>query len=425
MKLSALRLGLPYLKAFSIAFIIGNLLLVAAYSFHSSALERNALQGHAFLEKKEGLYLNLFPDVSENRIKSRAFALETFIDRGMLARMVPQKKDLSPWRTALYMNNYPRYWHGYAVILRPLMTIFNYSQLRLLNVFLITVLTLATAWLLARHINIQAALSFILAVSCVKIFIIPLSITLCTMFYVFFIFFFMMLAFAIRMREPLLDSPFFPLFIFILGMVTAFIDLLTIPLLPVGLLIAIACIWDYEKYHILSVLKILRLFLIWGLGYVGLWASKWILATIFLDKNVISDALSGVITRIALDPPWGEHIDSFTALKRVLWCVISPLDMFWVFMVIVFLGLGTLFMILEGTLAINKDFYKGCKLFFPLSVVGLTPFMWTMSIANHSQIHFFFTYRIFCISIFAILYILLKALVFPKISFQMNIMARE
>lgn len=224
---------IPYIKLFILIFIIFNLLLAAVYSIQSAKLDRNISDGIAFLEK-EGKHLNLFRGVSD------AFRLDTYTDRVMLRTLHPKNPSLGPWLAAMDMNNYSRYWHGYTVILRPLMCLFNYSQLRLLNVFLITVFSLITIGLLAKYVNIQASIAFILALFCIKIFIVPLSLALCSMFYVFFVFLFILLSWSLVKRCPFHSSLFFSLFIFTLGTCTAFIDLLTTPLLPVGLLLAIA-----------------------------------------------------------------------------------------------------------------------------------------------------------------------------------------
>lgn len=417
MNFSALKPLRPYVLAFFLIFIIYNILLAAVYSIESPKLEHNVSEGHAFIENEKE-YLNLFKDVSENPFKSYAFRLDTFSDRVMLHTLMPNNKSLSPWEAALEMNNYSRYWHGYTVILRPLMTIFNYPQLRLLNVFLITVFTLISAWLLVRNINIQAAIAFIFSLFCVKIFIVPLCLTFCSMFYVFFVFLFALFLAAKWQREPFLKSQFFSLFIFILGAVTVFVDFISTPLLPVGLLLAIACIWDYEKYNIVfTPWEILRLFLVWCAGYVVIFSSKWILATVILRKNIISDAINQIIFRVHGDVQ-GYHMDSFTALKHSLWCVFSPFNVFWLVMIALLSGIGVLFMMYKGFLTLNKNFSEGWKLYGTLLFIGCAPFVWTLVFVNHSQIHHWLTYRIFAITIFVVTYILLKSVIFPARNFQ-------
>lgn len=399
----------PYVKIFLILFLIFNVLLSAAYSFKSLKLEENVKQSLRILNE-EKKYLNLFPFVSENFYKSKAFGFENHIDKVMIDRMVPQNRNLNPWHAALDMNGYSRYWHGYSVIMRPLMIIFNYSQLRLLNIFLLSACTAIAVILLAKTLCIQASLAFLGAVICVKSFIVLFNLSLSLMFYVFFVFLFVFLVLAKHIKKPISDSKYFAYYIFFLGGITSFIDLLTTPLLPVGMLIAICCMWDYEKFNILlKPLKIIQLFFIWAAGYVGIWLSKWIVATIILEENVIYDAIKATFLRVHGDiAAKNLKIDSFIALKYNLWCVISPFDTSMILLITLFCALGLFLLKLKGLLSINIIFYSSCRLYLALSLIGCTPFLWPLAIANHSQIHYWFTYRMYCITIFIILYIFLK-----------------
>ena len=54
-------------------------------------------------------------------------------------------------------SSYGRYWQGYQVTLRPLLTIFTYPQIRILNYIIFTVLIISIIWLLAHEISIGTA----------------------------------------------------------------------------------------------------------------------------------------------------------------------------------------------------------------------------------------------------------------------------
>ncbi|MBD5648189.1 MAG: hypothetical protein HDQ89_11520 [Desulfovibrio sp.] len=399
----------PYVYIFLILFFVFNVLLSAVYSIKSQKLEGNVIQSLRILEK-ENKYLNLFPFVSENIYKCQAFAFENYIDKVMIDKMVPHDMSLNPWQAALDMNHYSRYWHGYCVIMRPLMIIFNYSQLRLLNIFLLTACTVVAAILLARALSNQVSLAFLAAVIAVKSFIVPFCLSLSLMFYVFFVFLFIFIFMGKYINNPICESKYFSYYIFLLGGATSFIDLLTTPLLPVGMLIAIGCIWDYEKYSILTrPWKIIQFFFIWATGYVGIWLAKWMVATIILEKNIIYDAIKTVYFRVHGEvPKLNLKVDSFLALKHNLWCVISPFDAAQSLLITLLFVLTLIFLLQKGLRSININFYKDYRLYWTLLLIGCTPFLWTLVIANHSQIHGWFTYRIYCITIFIILYIFLK-----------------
>lgn len=403
----------PYLATFIALLIIFNVFLAIVYRIPPTKIKEHVTQGFEIIEK-EGVYLNFFPEVDKRPRISCAFQLDLSTDRSMLKRLVPADQHLSPWLAALEMNNYTRYWHGYTIFLRPLMAVFNYSQIRLINVFLLMALTVCSIVFLARYLNIYAALALLLSFICIKLFIVPLCMAFCNMFYVFYFFLFLMLLWAKWKGEVLLGSHAFSLFIFCLGIVTSFVDLLSTPLLPVGLLVSLACIWDHEKYDILpNPRQILRTFMLWCIGYITMWFSKWVLATILLGKNILLVGTRAVIFRIHGDTA-NTKIDTLTALKYNLLCAISPFDTHCILSIGGCIILLLILLIGSGKISINKKFFASYRLYFLLLLIGSIPFIWVLTIVNHSHIHFWFTYRIFCITIFSIFYILLKSVIFPR-----------
>lgn len=51
----------------------------------------------------------------------------------------------------IFEKEYPRYWHGFLVLLKPLLLVFNYKQIRLINLVLLCALFLAVLTLMKRH----------------------------------------------------------------------------------------------------------------------------------------------------------------------------------------------------------------------------------------------------------------------------------
>lgn len=116
--------------------------------------------------------------------------------------------------------------------------------------------------------------------------------------------------------------------------------------------------WDYERYCIVyTPIDILRAFYIWGIGYVGIWMSKWILGTIVLSNNVIYNAVQSVFFRIHMDTPRFK-IDSFVALKSSLINAFSPFNIFWIFIIAILFCLGVALLIRKGIVSINKLFFR-------------------------------------------------------------------
>ena len=51
------------------------------------------------------------------------------------------------------ISRYARYWHGYQVVVRPLLCFFNYNQIRVLNYIVMLVLLSVTGFLLYKMLN--------------------------------------------------------------------------------------------------------------------------------------------------------------------------------------------------------------------------------------------------------------------------------
>ena len=52
----------------------------------------------------------------------------------------------------------------------------------------------------------------------------------------------------------------------------------------------------------------------WGVGYAGMWSSKWILASLFTKENIIADAITSVLHRVGVT----ESNESVSAVQVIL-----------------------------------------------------------------------------------------------------------
>jgi len=148
----------PILIVFS--WLCGFLMLSASYQITSDNLLKN-LESSIATFQKEGPY-PLAGDVSKATLDNYTDALmlltssnnSAFSIRKVLLnpheRVRQGKDDLDPYWSLVKRNeianaefsqrDYPRYWHGYVIVLRPLLTFLNYDQIRYL--LLVTILSL-------------------------------------------------------------------------------------------------------------------------------------------------------------------------------------------------------------------------------------------------------------------------------------------
>ena len=144
--------------------------------------------------------------------------------------------------------------------------------------------------------------------------------------------------------------------------------------------------WKFQIYHtiISSIL--------WGLGYIGFWSMKWVLASVISKENIILDAVKDIIYRSGNTNLVGENISFFDVIMKNL----EPLDHLpFILLIIVTVAL----IIAKNTMSFRK--IKGYYA-IPYLLVMLYPFAWYFFTKNHSFIHNHFTYRELSISIFAL-----------------------
>lgn len=182
---------------------------------------------------------------------------------------------------------YSRYWHGYLVFLRSLLLFMDYAKIRILLIILIDTLLLITCYYIWKRINLQYALCFFvsmiltasihligLSLQYSSVFIIALCTTLCILF-----------------KK---DKVNIHTLLFITGGITAFMDLLTCPIITLGIPLIIYVALN-EKKDLKDVVKmIIKLGICWGVGYSGIWISKWLITDSICKTNTIESALNKI-----------------------------------------------------------------------------------------------------------------------------------
>ena len=80
------------------------------------------------------------------------------------------------------------------------------------------------------------------------------------------------------------------------GIILAFLDFLTYP--PVAFVVPLCFVLVFSEQDLLhNLLASIRYGIAFLLGYAGMWVSKWILASLFTDENVIAEGIESVLHR--------------------------------------------------------------------------------------------------------------------------------
>ncbi len=290
---------------------------------------------------------------------------------------------------------YARYWHGYLVILRPLLALFQYSTIRII-LFAITFILLAIMFVLIyKKINLKTALAYIIGLMAVNIFIVTQSINEILIFILALVSSIILLVKQEKIKR-------IGMFFFIIGSISSFIDLLTAPLVTLGLTAITYFLLlqskeekaDIKKY----IIELLKIGIAWSVGYGLTWATKWIITQVFFNRQLIYQAMVQISFRSS-----SSKISLLDLINKSLTYLSKPVT-------IVVLCICAIYCIV--TILINfkkkinvKDNIKKC---IPFAIIFFFPIVWYAVVKQHSYVHIFFTYRILVISIISLIVIASK-----------------
>ena len=282
-------------------------------------------------------------------------------------------------------SNYGRYWHGYLAVLKALLSIFTYEQLRAFNAVWVAALALTVAALMWR----RGLRRYILPFAVTVLLFDPVA-TAMNMFYTQVYAATMLACIAIlsgwnwlRAREGRL------LLLFTLtGCLTSYLDLLTCPLVSFGVPCALCLCLAATDWK--GGLKLALMALIcWGIGYAGMWAGKWLLSALLGGEDI------GLLETLRLRSSSTGAPDPLGAVavivKRLLVQLRVPM-----------LGAALLLALVLGVLFLRRSPWEKLKSleWLPWAALCLLPFFWIAFTQNHSYIHRWFVYRLLAICVF-------------------------
>lgn len=194
------------------------------------------------------------------------------------------------------IETYGRYWHGYQVFLRPLLLVMNITEIRQLNTFFqLCAVTILLCLLVRRNRN-----DLVVPIAVMYFFLCPVSMFSSLQFSTsFYVMMFTLIVLNISWGGYTINDEKNLCLVFTLsGILTAFFDLLTYPFITLGVpLITHFAIKNKEcsDNRMQTYAKELCSSTIaWGIGYVGMWMGKWVIASLFTDENIIYDAVKQI-----------------------------------------------------------------------------------------------------------------------------------
>lgn len=293
-----------------------------------------------------------------------------------------------------YRGSYARYWEGWQLYLRPLLLVMNYRQMRFWNRLLQLAASLLLAVLLYRKRRGGYILPLLFVLAMISMRATASALTYSDIFYLYTLGGCVLLANYGRWRGT--EKPLF--FFLILGILTGFFDFLTYPLVSCGIPLCLYFCMEDRLELGRSLREFVRLCVCWGLGYGGMWAGKWVAASLLTGGNVLADALYAAQVRSssAVD---GEAVRLSSVFSRNLRPLLQGpwFLLFWVCCILLL------------ALIIRRDRLDRLREGLVFLPIACLPLAWYVALSNHSYIHSWFTYRELLIAVFALLCWLLRA----------------
>jgi len=393
-----------YIYAFAIMFISVPLLLTLAFAIPNKPVQNNVKKSMetTFTKQKDHFvykdimldtgsditFLNMiyFAD-SKHPFKS-AMELQKYPGGGEgFDSFASDFKDVVLTNREVRFESYARYWFGGAIFLRPLIAMMPMEGVRTIMHIIFYALAAAILFLLARRLNIFASIAFAIAMIASGFWAIPM----CMQYFCIYAIMMIALVYLLTIAK----KEHYPLAFFITGMISTF-DVYSAPIVSVAYLLpaAFALYSKDSKQSIKqNILMLIKWASLWAIGFILFWASKWVLADMTTDLNIIKDALGKV-------KDWTTSGSSDGGLAIRFEIIYKNFDR------LPKNSLKYFALTIIAMAAISfKDYKNWIKNSIYFVAIALVPVVWIFLTTKHAMYHMYFTYRNLTGGLFALMLI--------------------
>ena len=291
-------------------------------------------------------------------------------------------------------ETYARYWHGYLVVLKPLLMVARPAEIKLIIAYLEIILCMMVVYCLSVRLGFRYVLAFI----CTMLFWNPVSLAMAFQYANVYIITLMAMLLILKSSCETLRRR--GLWIFLItGVMTSFFDLLTYPIVTLGIpvVLYLLIIMKEENVGVQDCYKrLIVLSCAWTFGYLGMWGGKWVIATLLSNQNVIADAIQNAAYRMGNSTGAWEGSKAFS-VKDVIYsnfkaAMEGPIK--WLAVLIC--------CFMSYWLYVRRVVLKHhAKKVAPLLVCAGIPLVWYVLVSNHSWVHTWMAYRDLGVAVFA------------------------
>lgn len=305
-------------------------------------------------------------------------------------------------------RTYEYYWHGWMIILKPLLIFTDYDGIKkfcwvcFFILLSLVCVSLCKAVPTGVFYSVALCFAFVLAgkngIDCFP-YNLPILLALGACLFVLH-----------TLKNKSLSDAELALLIgyFVIGALTTFLDFLITPLLTLLLPLICLILVSAPKVSVRQLgITCIRIGVVWVFGYLGLWVSKWALASFMLGINVFEMGITQVLFRVNVD---GVISHGFTepintsggvAINFVSSIGKNIVAMFPGKSLIVALGFALIAAVVSIASLLNGK--SKWYIVAALAVCALLPYLWYAVVANHSMIHYYFTFRLQIAAVYAVL----------------------
>lgn len=293
----------------------------------------------------------------------------------------------------MYLREYSRYWHGYLLYIKPLLLIFSWEQLVWLE--LIVQLALLAAVVVAAVRRKCFGVVPALAGGCLlmkpELMAVSFTMSVCSIITLTAV------LLMLLKEDWLQERKYYPEFFLCIGILTAYFDFLTYPVVTLGFPLCVYFLMSERESILPAVKRIVGYSFCWGVGYAGMWASKWVIADVTLGTGTIRDAIWNVIGRTeaiggrprmnggfyVISLNFREYDSKIYAAIAIALAVLAAAALIW-------------------ALCRKMPVKALLETVVPFLIIGIIPFAWIVVVQHHSALHARFTFRILGVTAMAL-----------------------
>lgn len=282
---------------------------------------------------------------------------------------------------------YARYWHGYISIIRPLLIFFSFDEIRKILVSVFAFLAMILMMVLYKKVSFKYCFVILLALLASEYFFMGFNLQGTFTFIIA-----MIAAIVICIRFEKIKN--IGLYFMVIGMVTCYFDLLTHPIITLGIPMLIYLLLKQEKENLSlkeSIKFIISNTILWGIGWITANIAKWIIVDILYHRDLIHKSLLQFYHRSQRD--YSSTLTWYSGLRaNILYSKENTITYF-----------AILAIYFTGYLIKNyKEIHINIKEAFPYLIISLMPIAWLIVMRNHTLSHMYFTWRMLIVFYIAI-----------------------